>query len=82
MTFTALNDKQKKQIEKHKKKHGTRSANVFRAHLMRGKSKKEAEKLAAERTPNLPSRRPSSGWGESSQLVSICQCALAGLTSP
>lgn len=57
MTFTSLTDKQKKQIQNHKEKHGARSANVFKAHLMRGKSKKESEKLAVERTPNLPPRR-------------------------
>ena len=58
MTFVALTDKQKKQVAKHKEKYGNRSANVFKAHLMRGKSKKEAEKIAVERTPNLPPRRP------------------------
>lgn len=57
MTFTALTEKQKKQIAEHRQKHGSRSANVFRAHLMRGKTKKEAEKKAAERVPNLPPKK-------------------------
>lgn len=55
--FQKLTDKQIVAVQKHREAHGTRSANVFRANLMRGKSLKEAKKIAEERTPNLPPRR-------------------------
>jgi hypothetical protein len=55
--FQKLTDKQIAAVQKHKAAHGTRSANVFRASLMRGRSLKEAKKIADERTPNLPPRR-------------------------
>lgn len=55
--FQKLTEKQIEQVRKHKEKNGTRSANVYRANLMRGKSHKEADKIAKARVAELPPRR-------------------------
>lgn len=55
--FRKLSEKEIALVQKHKEKNGTRSANVYRANLMRGKTHKEADKLAKERAPQLPARR-------------------------
>lgn len=57
MAFTKLTDKQKKQLQKHKEKYGSRHYNVMKAHMMRGKDTKEAHKIAQDRVPTLPERK-------------------------
>lgn len=57
MTFRKLTEKETALVSKHRDKYGSRSANVYRANIMRGKTHKESEKLAKEKAPNLPPRR-------------------------